>query len=288
MDRRAADGSPGLRFLKMHGLGNDFVIIDARGAGDPAAPARMTPELARALGDRHRGVGFDQLAVIADSDSADANVTFWNADGTEAGACGNATRCVAHLLMDESGAGPVVMRTANGRLTGARLADGRVRVDMGPARTGWQDIPLAEEADTVSLPLPGEPGAVSMSNPHCVFFVADAGAVPLAEVGPEWEHHPLFPARTNVEFAQVLSPDEVRLRVWERGAGITLACGSGACATVVAGVRKGLLARRVTVHVDGGALGIEWLSNGHVCMTGPVAHVFEGHLSPAFPAGGAP
>ncbi|HUS53374.1 MAG TPA: diaminopimelate epimerase [Thermohalobaculum sp.] len=277
MDRRTSDRSPGLRFLKMHGLGNDFVIIDARGAGDP-----LTPELARALGDRHRGVGFDQLAVIADSDTADAKVTFWNADGTGAGACGNATRCIAHLLMDESGAGTTAMQTANGRLTGERLADGRIRIDMGPARTGWRDIPLAREADTVSLPLPGTPGAVSMSNPHCIFFVADAEAVQLAEVGPEWEHHPFFPARTNVEFAQIISAHEVRLRVWERGAGITLACGSGACATVVAGVRKGLLERRATINVDGGALEIEWLENGHVMMTGPIAHVFEGYLSPEF------
>jgi diaminopimelate epimerase len=277
MDRQTSDISTGLRFLKMHGLGNDFVIIDARGAGDP-----VTPALARALGDRHRGVGFDQLAVIADSDDADANVTFWNADGTCAGACGNATRCVAHLLMDESGAGSAAMNTANGRLTGERLADGRIRIDMGPARIGWRDIPLAEEVDTISLPLPGNPGAVSMSNPHCIFFVADAEAVPLAEIGPNWEHHPVFPARTNVEFAQVISCDEVRLRVWERGAGITLACGSGACATVVAGVRKGLLDRRVTVNVDGGALEIEWLENGRVLMAGPIAHVFEGRLSPAF------
>jgi diaminopimelate epimerase len=277
MDRQTSDISTGLRFLKMHGLGNDFVIIDARGAGDP-----VTSELALALGDRHRGVGFDQLAVIADSDDADANVTFWNADGTGAGACGNATRCVAHLLMEETGVAAVALNTANGRLTGERLADGRIRIDMGPARTGWRDIPLAEEADTIALPLPGNPGAVSMSNPHCIFFVADAEAVPLAEIGPDWEHHPIFPARTNVEFAQVISRDEVRLRVWERGAGITLACGSGACATVVAGVRKGLLDRRVTINVDGGALEIEWLENGRVLMAGPIAHVFEGRLSPAF------
>jgi diaminopimelate epimerase len=282
MDRRVPDGSPGLRFLKMHGLGNDFVIIDARGAGDEVIPAPMTPELARALGDRHRGIGFDQLAVISGSDTAGATVTYWNSDGTDGGVCGNATRCVAHLLMDESGAAAISLDSANGHLTAERLSDGRIRVDMGPARTGWRDIPLAEEADTTTLPLSGNPGAVSMGNPHCVFFVADAEAVPLAEVGPHWEHHPMFPARTNVEFVQILSPNEVRLRVWERGAGITLACGSGACATVVAGVRKGLLERRVTVNLDGGALEIEWLDNGHVLMTGPVAHVFEGRLSPEF------
>ena len=285
MDRRTADGSPGLRFLKMHGLGNDFVIIDARGAGDPVTPAPMTPELARALGDRHRGVGFDQLAVIATSDTADAAVTFWNSDGSTAGACGNATRCVADLLLAESGTGTLAMHTANGRLTAERLAGGRIRVDMGPAGTGWRDIPLAEQADTTALPLTGSPGAVGMGNPHCVFFVDDAEAVALAEVGPKWEHHPLFPERTNVEFVHILSPGEIRLRVWERGAGITLACGSGACAAVVAGVRKGLLGRRVTVHLDGGALEIEWRPDdgaGNVCMTGPVSHVFEGRLSPEF------
>jgi len=280
MDRRTADASPDLRFLKMHGLGNDFVIIDARGAGDP-----VTPALAAALGDRHRGVGFDQLAVISETDGADARVTFWNSDGSTAGACGNATRCVAHLLMAESGAGQLAMLTANGRLAAERLADGRIRVDMGAAHTGWREIPLAEEADTVALPLPGSPGAVSMGNPHCVFFVEDAEAVPLAEVGPHWEHHPMFPERTNVEFAQVLSRGAIRLRVWERGAGITLACGSGACATVVAGVRKGLLDRRVEVSLDGGTLEIEWRPDGHVLMTGPVSHVFEGRLSPEFLAG---
>ena len=278
MDRRTSETSPGLRFLKMHGLGNDFVIIDARnGGGDP-----VTPALASALGDRHRGIGFDQLAVIADSGDADADVTFWNADGSTAGACGNATRCVAHLLMDESGIDTLALETANGRLSGTRLADGRIEVDMGAARTGWRDIPLAQEADTVALPLDGAPGAVSMGNPHCVFFVDDAEAVPLAEVGPEWEHHPMFPERTNVEFVHLISSTEVRLRVWERGAGITLACGSGACGAVVAGIRKGLLQRRVTLHLDGGALDIEWLENGHVTMTGPIAHVFEGWLSPEF------
>jgi diaminopimelate epimerase len=293
MDRRTADGSPGLRFLKMHGLGNDFVIIDARGAGGTKSHGPITPALASALGDRHRGVGFDQLAVIADSTSADADVTFWNADGSTAGACGNATRCVAHLLMADASGGTLAMNTANGRLVAERLADGRIRVDMGPARTDWQDIPLAEAADTVSLPLPGDPGAVSMGNPHCVFFVEDAEAVPLADVGPHWENHPMFPERTNVEFIHLLSPGEIRLRVWERGAGITLACGSGACAAVVAGIRKGLLERHVTVHLDGGALDIEWRpetegGDGHVTMTGPIAHVFEGYLSPEFLAGVAP
>ncbi len=282
MDRRTPDTSPGLRFLKMHGLGNDFVIIDARGGDIP-----VTPALARALGDRHRGVGFDQLAVIGGAGEGDAaaRLVFFNADGSEAGACGNATRCVAHLLMAETGADSLTLLTANGRLAAERLADGRVRVDMGEARTGWRDIPLAREMDTVSLPLPGGPGAVSMGNPHVVLFVDDAESVPLAEFGPEWEHHALFPERANVGFAQVLARDAIRLRVWERGTGVTLACGSGACAAVVAGARKGKLDRRVTVHLDGGPLEVEWRADGHVAMAGPVSPVFEGRLSPEFLAG---
>jgi diaminopimelate epimerase len=283
MDRRASDGSPGLRFLKMHGLGNDFVIIDARGAGDP-----VTAALARALGDRHRGVGFDQLAVIGAADGADARLVFWNADGSRAGACGNATRCVADLLMAETGRRRLALVTDHGALAAERLADGRVRVDMGPAKTGWRDIPLAHEADTVSLPLPDGPGAVGMGNPHCVHFVDDVAAVALERRGPEIEHHPLFPERTNVQFVQVLGRDRVRARVWERGVGATLASGSSACAVAVAGHRKGLLDRRVTVELDGGALQIEWRDDGHVLMAGPVSYVFEGRLSPEFLAGGAP
>jgi len=293
MDRLSADPSPGLRFLKMHGLGNDFVIIDARGAGGAEGHGPVTAALARALGDRHRGVGFDQLAVVADaprdcSGDADARITFWNADGSIAGACGNATRCIAHLLMAETGRCRVALAAGNGRLEAERLADGRVRVDMGPARTFWRDIPLAREADTVALPLPGGPGAVSMGNPHCVHFVADVAAVDPVRRGAEVEHDPLFPERTNVQFVQVLDRARVRARVWERGVGVTLASGSSACAIVVAGVRKGLLDRRAVVELDGGELEIEYLEDGHVLMAGPVAHVFEGRLSPEFLAAVGP
>ncbi len=263
----------------MHGLGNDFVVIDARGGADP-----VTPALAAALGDRHFGVGFDQLAVIGQAADADASIVFWNADGTVAGACGNATRCVAEVLMRE-GREDVTLRTANGILSAERLGDGRIKVDMGPARLGWQDIPLAGNCDTISMPLPGEPAAVGMPNPHCVFFVEDVEKVDLAGEGPRWETHPMFPERTNVEFCQVLAPDRIRMRVWERGTGITLACGSGACAVAVAGVRKGLTEQRVTVVADGGELELEWLDNGHVTMAGPTADVFTGELSPEFLAG---
>jgi diaminopimelate epimerase len=288
MDRRAAEQAPGLRFLKMHGLGNDFVIIDARGAGDANADGPVTPALAKALGDRHRGVGFDQLAVISSGGNADARISFWNSDGSRAGACGNATRCIADLLMAETGAATVALMSNNGLLAAERLADGRIRVDMGPAHTGWRDIPLAREMDAVSLPLPDEPGAVSMGNPHCVHFVADVTAVNLELRGPEVEHDPLFRDRTNVQFVQILARDRVRARVWERGAGVTLASGSSSCAIVVAGYRKGLLERRITVELDGGAIEIEYREDGHVLMAGPVAYVFEGRLLPEFLAGIAP
>jgi len=265
-----------LRFRKMHGLGNDFVVIDARGRPDP-----VTPDLARALGDRHHGVGFDQLAVISDAPEATAALSFWNADGSRAGACGNATRCVADLLMREGIADPVLL-TANGRLEAQRRADGLVAVDMGPARTGWRDIPLAEDCDTVSLPIAGEPGAVGMGNPHCVFFVPDAARAPVETLGPAIERHPLFPERTNVQFAEVIDRAALRARVWERGTGVTLASGSSACAVVVAGHRKGLIERAATVHLDGGALEVTWRPDGHVVMAGPVAEVFEGSVSPDF------
>jgi len=279
MNTAALPPSP-LRFRKMHGLGNDFVVIDARGRADP-----VTPALARALGDRHRGVGFDQLVVIGDAADADATVTFWNADGSTAGACGNASRCVAALLMDESAACRLTLRSAFGLLPAWRDAQGQVTVDMGAPAFDWRAIPLARAADGNALPLDGAPSAVSMGNPHCVFFVADAEAAPLATLGPRIEHDPLFPQRTNVEFVQILDRATVRARVWERGAGVTLACGSGACAIVAAGVRRGLLERRVRVILDGGALDIDWPEGGGVRMSGPVATVFEGTLAPAFLAG---
>ena len=285
MDRQTPDTSPGLRFRKMHGLGNDFVIIDARGAGEASRDGPMTGALAKALGDRHRGIGFDQLAVIADvpeRGNAHARISFWNSDGSRAQACGNCTRCIADLLMDETGFPAVALLSDNGVLAAERLADGRIRVDMGLAHTGWRDIPLARELDTVSLPLPGNPGAVSMGNPHCVHFVPDIAAVEIEKHGPAVEHDPLFPERTNVQFVQVLARDRVRARVWERGAGLTLASGSSSCAIAVAGHRKGLTDRRVTVELDGGTLEIEWREDGHVLMTGPVSYVFEGVLSPRF------
>lgn len=264
----------GLRFDKMHGAGNDFVVIDSRGRG-----AVVTAALARALGDRHRGVGFDQLAEIRDgSDGADIDLDFWNSDGTMAGACGNATRCVAHRLMAETGRDAVTIRTARGLLRAERRA-GAIWVNMGAPQLDWADVPLARAMDTLHLPLPGDPAGVGMGNPHAVFFVPDADAVDPAARGPGVEHDPLFPQRTNVEFVSVTGPDRLRMRVWERGTGVTLACGSGACAVAVAAHLRGLTGRQVALRLDGGDLAVDWRDDG-VWLTGPVAHVFSAELSP--------
>jgi diaminopimelate epimerase len=267
----------GLRFMKWHGAGNDFVVIDSRGRAEPVT----TPALAQALGDRHRGVGFDQLAEIRPSTVADFQLDFWNSDGSRAEACGNATRCVSEFVMRDLGRDAVRLVTLRGELLALRRADGLVSVNMGRPQLDWSEVPLAMAADTLHLPLPGDPAAVGMGNPHMVFFVPDAAAVDLSGAGPKWEHDPLFPARTNVEFASLLGPDRLRMRVWERGAGITLACGSGACATAVAAHRRGLTGRRVLLEVDGGVLEIDWRDDG-VWMTGPVAHVFDGWLTEAW------
>ncbi|WP_370654111.1 diaminopimelate epimerase [Pseudotabrizicola sp.] len=268
----------GLPFMKMHGAGNDFVVIDSRGR----AGAMVTPALAKALGDRNRGVGFDQLAEIRDGAAgADFTLDFWNSDGSRAGACGNATRCVSDYVMRGLGLDAVSLITARGRLSAVRTADGRVSVNMGAPQLDWQAVPVAQDVDLMHLPLLGDPVAVGMGNPHCVLFVDDAEAVDVAGLGPRYEHDPLFPQRTNVEFASLIGPDHLRMRVWERGTGITLACGSGACATAVAAHLRGLTGRRVTLDLDGGVLEIDWREDG-VWMTGPVAHVFDGWLSPAF------
>lgn len=266
----------GLPFMKMHGAGNDFVVIDSRGRG-----AVMTAGLAQALGDRNRGVGFDQLAEITDSDGADFGLLFWNSDGSQAGACGNATRCVSDYVMRGLGVEAVSMVTARGGLRAERLADGRVAVNMGQPQLDWREVPLAREVETLHLPLDGDPVAVGMGNPHCVRFVADAETVDLAGVGPGYEHDPLFPQRTNVEFASLIGPDHLRMRVWERGTGITLACGSGACATAVAAHLRGLTGRHVVLEADGGTLEVDWRADG-VWLTGPVARVFDGVLSPDY------
>ncbi len=268
-------------FLKMHGLGNDFVVVDER-----ARPLGLSPARVAALADRRTGIGCDQFITLEPPPpGADAFMRIRNPDGSEAGACGNATRCVVALLAQETGRDRVTIRTIAGDLPAEHLPDGRVRVDMGPARLGWQDVPLARAADTLHLPLPGDPTACSMGNPHATFFVDDVAALDIPALGPALEHDPLFPERANIGFAQILAPDRLRLRVWERGAGLTRACGSGACAALVNAHRRGLTGRAASVIVDGGTLEIEWRADGHVLMTGPVATAFSGTLDlDSFPA----
>jgi len=275
-----------VRFRKMHGLGNDFVVVDLRG-GQPTPDAALV----QAVADRRRGIGFDQFISIEDdpSEQIGAYMGIWNPDGSRSGACGNATRCVGHLLMEESGADTVRLRTDFGILSCWSAAGGLVRVDMGAPKLDWQDIPVAEASDTVRVdvkfgpidnPALWGPGAVNMGNPHAVFFVEDAENFPVDKIGPMVENHPMFPERTNVEFCTVEGRNRMRMRVWERGAGITQACGSGACAAVVAGVRRGLIDRKCVVMLDGGPLGIEWTERGPVMMTGPVALSFIGEFGP--------
>ncbi len=266
---------PPLPFMKMHGLGNDFVVIDSRGQKDC-----VTQELARAVGDRHTGVGFDQLAVILDG-PGDAHLVFYNSDGSTAGACGNATRCVARYLMNETGKTELHLTTARGDLFAVDAGDGLTSVNMGPPQLDWQDIPLAREMDTLELPIDGTPTATGMGNPHCTFFVDDAEAVDLPAFGAAHEHHPLYPERTNVQVASIIGPDHIRMRVWERGVGITLASGSSSCATAVAAARRGLTGRKVQVDLDGGTLWIDWRDDG-VWMTGATMHVFDGVLTADF------
>ncbi len=261
--------------MKMHGLGNDFVVVDAR-AHDVALDA----VLVRALADRHRGVGFDQLAVI--SEGTDLTLTFYNADGSHSAACGNATRCIAAREMAMTGQSRLdIDITGRGTLQAAQGADGITSVNMGHPQTEWQDVPLSHAVDTLALPIEGTPVATGMGNPHCTFFVDDLNAVDLNTIGPQIEHHPLFPERTNVQFAHLVGPDHIRMRVWERGTGVTLASGSSSCATAIAAHRRGLTGRAVRVDLDGGTLQIDWRDDG-VWMSGPTAHVFDGTLTQEF------
>lgn len=270
--------STGLPFLKMHGLGNDFVVLDLR-----ATNRVLPPALVRAVADRRRGVGFDQLALIYTGTRPDiaATLRFYNADGSVSATCGNATRCIAEHLMREMGRASLTLETERGALACEAMEDGRTGVNMGHPILDWKDIPLAREVDTLALPLEGKPAATGMGNPHCTFFVDDVEAVDLDTFGPAMEHDPLFPERTNVQVAQVLAPDRLRVRVWERGVGITLASGSSSCAVAVAAARRGLTDRQVSLDLDGGTLEIAWRDDG-VWMVGPTAHVFNGELTPRF------
>ena len=265
-----ASPASGLPFMKMHGLGNDFVVIDAR-----AGAAAVDAAVARAMGDRHRGVGFDQLAVIAEDAEADLALTFWNADGSTAGACGNATRCIAAWEMARRGAEALTLRTERGLLRAEAREGGLTAVNMGEPILDWRAIPLAADVCTLHLPIEGDPVATGMGNPHLTFFVDDADAVDLPAFGAAHERHPLFPERTNVQVASLVAPDRLRMRVWERGAGVTLASGSSSCAVAVAAARRGIAGRAVTLVLDGGEIAVDWREDG-VWMTGPTAHVFDG------------
>ena len=272
----------GTAFLKMHGLGNDFVVLDAR-----ADAIRLDDKAARAIADRHRGVGCDQLLILEPPQArgADVFMRIRNADGSEVGACGNGTRCVGALVMRETGKERVIIETAAGLLE-ARAAGSRgVSVDLGQARLEWSDIPLARACDTLHVPLSlgplVDPVCTSMGNPHATFFVADAEGIDLAALGPRLERDPIFPERANIGVAQMLSRTRLRFRVWERGAGITVACGTGAAAALVAAARRGLAERKADVIVDGGPLEIEWRDDGHVTLTGPVAWSFSGIIDPS-------
>jgi len=257
------------RFRKMHGLGNDFVILDAR-----EGAVAMNAGRARAIADRRTGVGCDQVILLEPSEVADVRMRIWNADGGEVEACGNATRCVALL-------GAATIETEAGILR-AEANGAAATIDMGEPRFGWEDIPLGYAMDTARMPVGWEelqqPFAVNVGNPHVVFFVDDADAIDLARLGPKIEHDPLFPERVNVNVASV-EGDAIRLNVWERGAGLTQACGTGACATAVAAIRRGLAKSPVEVRLPGGALTIEWAPGGPIRMSGPATHVFSGELA---------
>ncbi|WP_324827892.1 diaminopimelate epimerase [Qipengyuania zhejiangensis] len=257
-------------FTKMHGLGNDFVVLDARATPLPA----MTPALAKGIADRRTGIGCDQLIVLEPSDSADFRMRIYNCDGGEVGACGNASRAVALLHGVDAN-----VETAGGIIR-VQPGDGGASVDMGEPRFVWDAIPLAYPMDTLTMPVGWDgldaPGAVNVGNPHVIFFVADTDAVPLDQIGPQIENDPLFPERVNVNVATIVDRSRIRLRVWERGAGLTRACGTGACATAVHAMRRGIVDREVTVTLPGGDLRIAWHADNRIEMTGPATESFRG------------
>ncbi len=266
----------GVPYLKMNGLGNDFVIVDAR-----AEARKFTADAVRAVTDRVKGVGADQFIVMEKPavPGVDVFMRIYNADGGEIDACGNASRCVAALVAEELGRQAIMLQT-NAGLLSATVSGDLVTVDMGKPRFDWDQIPLAEEfADTTGIelqlgpidaPILHTPSVVNVGNPHAIFWVSNVEAYDLGRFGPLLENHPIFPERANISLAQVISPDRIKVRVWERGAGLTLACGTAACAVAVAASRKGLANRKVTIELPGGPLQLDWrTSDDHILMTGP-------------------
>ncbi|MFN7746874.1 MAG: diaminopimelate epimerase [Hyphomonadaceae bacterium] len=275
-----------MKFAKMNGLGNEIAVLDAR-----ERPLTLNASAVEALATPEKGIGFDQLMVLLPPRNplADVYTEIWNADGSKVAACGNGSRCVAWYVMREMNRENLVIETEAGLLGAVSVGPNMISVDMGAPIFEWELIPMSERMDTMRIelqvgpiddPILHGPGVVNMGNPHCVFFVQDAELAPVEAVGPMIEYHPLFPERTNVGFAEIVARDHIRLRVWERGAGLTKACGTGACAALVAAVRRRLCDRSAKVQVDGGVLQIEWReSDNHVIMTGAVALESEGNLS---------
>ena len=274
----------GHHFRKMNGAGNEFVVLDLRASG-----AKMTPAAAKFIAAPATGPGCDQVITIENQDDADIYfMGVWNADGSQVGACGNAARCVGWLLMEETGTDEISFATGGGEIQASRISSDRIAVDMGEPKFQWRDIPLAEQCDDtrfvdvklgpIDNPVLWGPSAVNIGNPHCIFFVDDAEAQAIDRFGPLIEHHPMFPERVNVSVAQILSKHAIRLRVWERGAGMTKACGSAACAALAAAHRRRLTARKAVVTLDGGDLAIEWRDDNHIIMTGPFELEGEGEL----------
>lgn len=279
------DGVANIPFRKMNGLGNDFVVLDAR-----ARPITLAAEDARRIGDRARGVGCDQVIVMEPSQKADVFMRIFNADGSEVGACGNATRCIALLAAEETGRNEVSVETRSGLLKANVDGADRITIDMGKPRFAWDEIPLAEpfhdttgielQIGPIDAPVLHSPSVVNVGNPHAIFWVNDIDAYDLGRFGPLLENHPIFPERANISLAQVTSRNGLRLRTWERGAGLTKACGTAACAAAVAAARKGLTDRQVTVELPGGVLFIDWTKDDHILMCGPAELEFEGTLAP--------
>jgi diaminopimelate epimerase len=272
-------------FRKMNGLGNDFVVLDAR-----AQPIKLGAAEAQRIGDRNKGVGCDQVIVMEPSQKADVFMRIFNADGSEVSACGNATRCIALIAAAETGRSNVSVETKAGLLTASVNGADRITIDMGRPRFAWDEIPLAEPfGDTTGIelqigpidaPVLHTPSVVNVGNPHAIFWVDDVQAYDLARFGPLLENHPVFPERANISVAQVTSRNGLRLRTWERGAGLTKACGTAACAAAVAAARKGLTERQVTVELPGGVLFIDWTKDDRILMCGPAELEFEGTLAP--------
>ena len=264
-----------MNFIKMHGLGNDFIIFDAR-----KSPITLNKNMAISLSDRNKGIGCDQIAIINDSDYSYAKLEFWNSDGSRSDTCGNATRCIGKILFRETDADNLILETAERQIECKKEGD-LISVNMGLPLFEWHEIPLSKEMNTLSLDLEGEPTATSMGNPHCTFFVEDLSKIDVGKVGHEIETDQLFLEGTNVQFVEVIKRNKVKAKIWERGAGITMASGSSSCAIAVAGVRRDLLEREVEIELDGGLLEVKWAEDG-VWLKGPTSEVYEGTISKSF------